>query len=352
MTFRDYKIEDFLEHPTFRLWVLQQDETSATFWESWLTENPEHSSRALQAREMLLLMQTSGGKASPSDETIVWDRILRTIDTNSSATPGARLVQMPGTAAVKKMTARRWLAYAAVFAGVLIAAFAAFLFYPKSVTSFHTAMNEMKTIVLPDNSVVRLNVNSSIRYDKAWGEVNDREVWITGEAFFTVMHKSNNQHFIVHTNDVDIQVVGTEFNVNTRRIKTQVVLNNGVVKLKLNGAKVPAGKQTPITMHPGDMIVYSASTAELATKKVNPEEYSSWRTNVLIFHDTPVPEVIKSLHDNMGVTINLQDTALIGQTFTGSIPMDNIDVFFKTLSRSFDIQIKKKEEKVYEIREQ
>lgn len=351
MTSRDYTIEEFLEHPSFRLWVLEQDEAAATFWEAWMEDHPAQREQALKARDILLVLASSGAAPQPGDEAQVWERILQTIDTGSSE--GARVVQMPGTTLPARRNIRRALTWAAVFAGVMIAAFAAFMFYPAGKTNLSTAMGEMKTVVLPDNSVVRLNVNSSISYEKEWSEHAAREVWVDGEAFFSVMHKSDNQQFIVHTNDVDIQVVGTEFNVNTRRVKTQVVLNNGVVKLKLNGDKVPAGQQQqPITMKPGDMIVYSATTAELAAKRVDPEQYSSWRTNVLTFHDTPIPEVIKSLHDNMGVTINLQDSALNGQTFTGSIPMDNIEVFFKTLSRSFDMKINKAGEDVYEISQQ
>ncbi|WP_295128401.1 FecR family protein [uncultured Chitinophaga sp.] len=351
MTLREYKIEDFLEHPTFRSWVLDQDEAAATFWETWVADNPVQEGNVKEAREILLLLATPGSKPLPNDETLVWERIMKSMDAGRLIGNSARVVQMPGSPARKHT--RRALGYAAAVAGLLIAALAAVFLYPKGKVDYATAMGEMKTIVLPDNSVVRLNVNSTITYDESWGDTGDREVWVTGEAFFTVMHKSNNQHFVVHTNDVDIQVVGTEFNVNTRRVKTQVVLNNGVVKLKLNGSSSTAAQQhKPITMKPGDMIVYSAATAELATKRVNPEEYSSWRTNVLTFHDIPVPEVIKSLHDNMGVIINLQDTALNGQTFTGSIPMDNIDVFFKTLSRSFDIKINRKETGVYEISKQ
>ncbi|UYQ92116.1 FecR domain-containing protein [Chitinophaga horti] len=345
MTPKDYSIEEILEHPSFRLWVLEQDEAATSYWEQWMSDHPALRVRVMQAREVLLLIGKQGVQAKTGDASEVWQRISHSIDSGNG--------HIPAELSVARKGFRRAYAYAAVIAVVIVAAFAAFIFYPAGKSTFSTAMGEMKTVVLPDSSVVRLNVNSSISYGKNWDGQSDREVWINGEAFFTVMHKNNNQHFLVHTNDVDIQVVGTEFNVNTRRVKTQVVLNTGVVKLTLNGDKVPASHQTtPITMKPGDMIVYSAATAELATKRVNPEEYSSWRTNVLNFHDTPIAEVIKTLHDNMGVTINLQDTALNGQTFTGSIPMDNIGVFFKTLARSFEIKISKTGEDTYEISQQ
>jgi len=127
------------------------------------------------------------------------------------------------------------------------------------------------------------------------------------------------------------------------------VLRNGVVKLTLNSAKASGKTTAPITMKPGDMVTYSAATAELSNKRVNPEEYASWRTPVLLFNETPVADVIRSLQDNLGLTIQLEDDSLGAQTFTGSIPRDNIDVFFRTLGKSFNVHIEKTGVNTYKI---
>lgn len=331
MTFRDFTTQDFLEHPTFRKWVLEKDEAAATFWGNWLRSNPDKEEDVVKAKEILLLICTPTHTPAAQDEKETWEKVLQSIDRG-------KVIEMPRR--------RRWIPYAAAaFIGLLIAAFAAFIFYPKGEVHHQTAMGELRTIELPDHSVVKLNVNSKIHYKDNWDKTHPREIWVEGEAFFSVTHQSNNQTFVVHTKDVDIQVVGTEFNVNTRRIKTQVVLSNGIVKLTLN----KKSNQPVITMKPGDMIVYSAATTELVNKKVDPEAYSSWQQKVLSFNETPIAEVIRSLQDNMGITIQLEDSSFSGQTFTGSIPMDNIDVFFKTLSRSFEVHIDKTGTNTYKI---
>jgi len=345
MTFRDFKTEDFLQHPVFRQWVLEQEPEATRFWEQWLQENPDKQPAVAHARELLLLI--GGGPAhapAPQDEEQTWEKVLQSISIAKQHTAtGAKLVPMH-----KK---RRWWPYAAaaLLAGVLVAWAAIFFSLNNETVQYATVMGEMKTIELPDHSVVKLNVNSTLSFSKKWAGTGPREVWLKGEAFFTVQHTYNNQRFVVHTNDVNIQVVGTEFNVNTRRVKTQVVLRNGVVKLTLNNTASAKKAAAPITMKPGDMVTYSAATAELSNQRVNPEQYASWSTPVLLFNETPVAEVIRSLQDNLGLTIVLEDDSLGAQTFTGTIPRDNINVFFITLGRSFNVHIEKTGTSTYRI---
>lgn len=337
MTFRDFSTEDFLQHPDFRKWVLEQDAVAAAFWADWMQQHPDKKNDVLKAKEILRLIAVQEVLPSAADETETWSRILQTIE-------GAAVVKMPRR---NKSMLRRLMPYAAVLAGVLVAVYAAWLFYSGGEVEYNTVMGEQRTITLPDHSLVKLNVNSSIRYAKSWDDQQPREIWLDGEAFFSVTHQHNNQSFIVHTNDVDIRVVGTEFNVNTRRVQTQVVLRKGEVQLTLNGKHATAA---PITMKPGDMVVYSAATTALTNKKVDPEAYSSWRVKELRFNEATIAEVISSLQDNMGISIELADTAIGSQTFTGTIPLDNIEVFFRTLSRSFDLQTEQTGKKAYRIK--
>lgn len=353
MTSKDFSIEDLLQHPVFRKWVLEQDITAAAFWQEWLRQHPGKKEDVAKAREMLLLIGGPSHAPSQQDVSATWERVLESITiADQHKTTGAKLVQMHGSPGTSRSRVSRWLPYAAVLTGILVIAYASFIFFRGDTVHHTTEMGEMRNIELPDHSIVRLNVNSTLRYPEKWDNDGPREVWLGGEAFFTVQHQQDNRRFIVHTNDVDIQVVGTEFNVNTRRVKTQVVLSNGEVRLLLNAKRAAATGQQPITMKPGDMVTYSAETAELTNTRVNPSAYSSWRTGVLSFDETPVADVIRSLQDNLGVSITLGNEDLGKQTFTGSIPMNDIDVFFKTLSRSFNIHIRQTGVNSYVISQQ
>ncbi len=192
-----------------------------------------------------------------------------------------------------------------------------------------------KTILLPDSSEICLNVNSTVRYPSTWASGETREVWLSGEAFFEVKHLTGDTKFIVHTDDVDIQVVGTAFNVNTRRVQTQVALQNGKVNLKLNRKDTAL-----IAMKPGDVVTWSAERRELTNEQAaDPGHYAAWQQQQLIFQDASLADVLLALQENTGIKVQLEDTAMLKETFTGTIETDHIDVFFKTLSRSFDINI-------------
>jgi ferric-dicitrate binding protein FerR (iron transport regulator) len=336
MTSRDFTIEELLQHPVFRQWVIERDANAAAYWQEWLQQYPHRATDLAKAREMLLLIGGPSHVPAATDAAETWERVLQSIDSG-----GSRLVQM------SRNRMRRWWSYAAVLTGILVMTYAIYFFLKKDTLHYATAMGEMRTFELPDHSLVRLNVNSTLRYSEELDNGGPREVWLNGEAFFTVRHQHNNRRFIVHTTDVDIQVVGTEFNVNTRRVKTQVVLSTGVVKLVLNKKNVSG--DAPITMKPGDMVTYSAETEELSNKRVDPAAYASWRSGVLSFDETPVAEVIRSLQDNLGVVIQLKADSVGLQTYTGSIPTNNIDVFFKTLERSFNVHIRKTGANTYTI---
>lgn len=71
-----------------------------------------------------------------------------------------------------------------------------------------TATNESIEILLPDSSIINLNVDGEIKYSKNFTE--DRKISLTGEAFFEVK-KQKNKSFIVHADDLEIKVLGTSF---------------------------------------------------------------------------------------------------------------------------------------------
>lgn len=85
---------------------------------------------------------------------------------------------------------------------------------------YATQYGEQRVVELPDHSVVSLNANSTLRFRNDWSQANTlREVWLDGEAFFSVQKQegaAGPAKFIVHTNDLDVEVLGTRFNVSNR----------------------------------------------------------------------------------------------------------------------------------------
>lgn len=333
MADQTFTLEYFLSQPGFREWVLTKDIRFTEEWEAWTRRHPEHAATVQAAADWLLMTDEREAVPEASMQEATWAKVVATID----AAPARN----------SRRTLVRWLPWAAAAAiiGIVAIVWLQGRETEKEFVTMATGYGDVKNITLPDGSEVCLNVNSTVKYAAVWHADSTREVWLGGEAFFEVKHLAANRRFIVHTDDVDIQVVGTAFNVNTRRVQTQVVLQNGKVNLKLNRKDTAL-----IAMKPGDMVTWSAERRELTNNQVDPVQYAAWQQQRLIFHDATLAEVLLALQENTGVKVQLEDTAMLKETFTGTIPTDHIDVFFKTLSRSFDITISENGKDSYVIR--
>ncbi len=224
---------------------------------------------------------------------------------------------------------------AAVFVPLIICL--GIFYFPNSASQemvVKTSFGEVRTITLPDNSTVILNANSTLRYSEDWSLDQPREVMLYGEGYFNVVHQHNHEKFLVHTsNEVTIEVLGTQFNVNNRRDRTQVVLESGKIKLGMENRSL-----NEILMRSGDYAEVS-SQGKIIRKAVDARQYTSWQNRNLIFNETPLKEILSILEDNYGYKATVRDSALLKETFTATYPADDVNVLLTALSKSFKITI-------------
>jgi transmembrane sensor len=236
-----------------------------------------------------------------------------------------------------------WYRVAAVFAGLilLLAGAYPFIFQTDRIT-VTTAYGEVRRLTLPDHSTVTLNGNSSLEYDGNWRDGEPREVWLKGEAYFSVTHTESDQLFRVNgEKQFQVEVLGTEFNVSTRQSKPRVVLNSGRVRLKLS--EQPSDT---VNLKPGEALEKNAQ-GQFIKRNVNPNAYSSWKSQKLVFEDTSLDEIVLLLQDTYGLSVQVSDTALLGQKLTGSVPNENVDLLLHGLAQLFDLKITREKEKVH-----
>ena len=206
---------------------------------------------------------------------------------------------------------------------------------------YATGYGETRTLTLPDGTTVVLNANSALSYQDHWHPEQSREVWLDGEAFFSVVHTQNHQRFRVNvTEDFTVEVLGTEFNVKDRREKTQVVLNAGKVRLNIK----EHDKTQTVTMHPGELVEFSGINQSLVKKQVNPELYDAWRHHKMIFEEMPLQEMVSVLEDNYGVSITIEDTTLANTRLTGAFPTHNLDMILTSLPTIVAMDVVKNED--------
>ncbi|SDL33319.1 ferric-dicitrate binding protein FerR, regulates iron transport through sigma-19 [Catalinimonas alkaloidigena] len=237
-------------------------------------------------------------------------------------------------------SARRF-PYAAAAAIALLMAVAVgygWLYYP-SQEQYATAYGETRSFTLPDQSVVTLNANSTLRFAPSWEVGQAREVWLDGEAYFSVQKQSSSSgavKFVVHTPDLDVEVLGTQFNVAQRASKTQVVLEEGSIRVDLR-----ADTSANILMQPGDLVEYSAESHQLTHKVVETSPYVVWKENKLILNNKTIREIAELIQTTYGFTVEIQDSSIADLKLSGTIRSDNVDLILDALAITHGIEYRK-----------
>jgi transmembrane sensor len=349
MNYHFFSAEDFLLDESFKKWLMDPDPATIHFWESWLANHPQKREAVEEAKELLGLIQFRNQTLSEDESDKLWQAILLARKDPRQAT----LLPLPKESPSSPYHFSYFIRIAAVF---FIALSAGALFYLVSLRQgsiqYLTKYGETKQVILPDNSVVTLNGNSKLTVPAHWKHQVPREVWIQGEAFFDiqkkyVFHQDGKKakarvKFVVHTQNMEVKVLGTAFNVNDRRGKTKVMLQEGQVQLSLHA--VQPGAQ--VRMEPGDMVEVSRQERLVRRKKVDPELYASWKDHKLILNNTPLSEIATTLEDSFGYQVIFKDPAHANRLVRGVLPLNDIPILLEALASSLDLKVTKDKEKL------
>ena len=200
---------------------------------------------------------------------------------------------------------------------------------------YATSYGMTQNILLADGSEITLNANSTLKVPKDLTKKSIREVWLKGEAFFAVAKRPDHVRFSVHTDNLNVEVLGTKFNVNNRRGNTEVVLNEGSIRLSSDTDKA----EDPVIMKPGEYVVRMESDTTFRKKTVKPEKYNAWQSNKLIYENTPLRIVADKIEDYYGVKIKIQNKHMADRQLTGTLPNNDLGIVLKSLSVSHHLNI-------------
>lgn len=208
--------------------------------------------------------------------------------------------------------------------------------------TYQTGFAKTKKITLPDGSKVTLNANSELKLSAAWNEKGDRQVWLEGEAYFEVEKKlATHQKFIVHTKDIDVEVLGTRFNVNTRHEKAIVSLEEGKIKLSLKGETKAILKEKykegVIEMQPGEVVKLDTAINLLSEENISFR--SGWVRNEFHFNNTSLKEIGTLIKDTYGYTVVVEDESLMKRTISGDLRANNIKELVEVLQVAFKLKM-------------
>lgn len=318
MNYSVFDVQEFCEDADFIRWVVSPTDELNQFWNTFLIANPSKSKDIQIAREYIKTLHFQEVEVEQEDLTRLRNRIWGDIEK-----PVVKINWWKNP--------RYWSAAAAIF----VIASVGMYWRNNQPTMYETAFGQIKKISLEDGSVVTLNAHSSLRVAENLGELQVREVWLDGEAYFDIA-KLKGAKFIVHTTEAEIEVLGTEFNVNTRRKKTKVILHEGKVKLSVDSIRA-------VVMKPGDMATVLDRKKSIELKIVQPEQYEYWKQSIIVLNDKSVSEVLEILEDNYGISIQFENPIILNKKLSGKLSIKSSEEFIQNFATILDAEYEKTE---------
>lgn len=276
--------------------------------------------------------------ASAFDTQGQWLQLNAAMDTLPAAAPitntttTAPVTKQPsGTGRVIKMKSRYWWAAAAV----MVFAVTWTWFGPGRYKTITTAQN-LDSLHLPDGSMVYINAHSTVRYSRSFGKDNRHVKIDKGEAFFDVA-KNDALPFTVDAPDVEVQVLGTAFNVKAAKAGVKVFVQSGKVSAAYKGT------EKKVILTPGQEASLKHNGSNIDTqlhKKTN--NILAWKTRCLTFDDAPLTDVAAALSDFYGVEVNISNQQLVDKKLLATFPNMPLDEVLDIMKKTLQINISHK----------
>ncbi|MFW5822481.1 MAG: FecR family protein [Tangfeifania sp.] len=193
--------------------------------------------------------------------------------------------------------------------------------------------------ILPDGSAVTLNSHSKIIFPKKFKGEN-REVTITGEAFFDVIPNPE-KPFVINAGEARIRVLGTSFNVLAypENEKVEVVVESGRVELE-HKHDDSIEKIEKITLNRGEKGTLLKKENILEKSTNTDRNYLAWKTHNLVFEETPMKQVISHLKKVYRIDIEVSNEDINEMVLTAEFDKKPVDFVLNVVQLTFDLNLK------------
>ncbi len=184
-------------------------------------------------------------------------------------------------------------------------------------TTITCAFGDKSTVSLPDGSLVYLNSGSKLGFNNNF-KGNARKVTLEGEAYFSVV-KNKKRPFKVHTSEIEIEVLGTEFNLKAYPDEEMVTttLAEGSIRIRSNSQRA--------IMKPNQKMVFDRTVGKMtlhSLKDISPE--TEWKDGRMIFRNESLEEMELKLERWFDVDIEFADEHVKLKKFTGILERESI----------------------------
>jgi ferric-dicitrate binding protein FerR (iron transport regulator) len=234
---------------------------------------------------------------------------------------------------------RRVLRYAAVWAGMIMVSGGIWMQWnrknlrlagkrPLNYTTLATNYQQVRKVLLPDSSVVWLN--SATRLSFPVDFATNREIWLSGEAFFTVKHDVDHP-FVVLAGNTSTKVFGTSFNISAYPEAGELRIS-----LKTGKIAVEYGGKAQKTLQPGQLMIYNKESGGGEVLLEETGDMDVWTAGRMVFYKTPLKEALAQIEARYGLRI-IYDHSITNRTITARFENTALEKVLQSLSFGWDL---------------
>lgn len=205
---------------------------------------------------------------------------------------------------------------------------------PADGQTIETSAGEQMAFRLHDGTRIRLNASSSIHIPAGYG-LHEREVRLSGEAFFEVVNQPDLE-FFVETDAARISVLGTSFGVRAWKEWDESVVAVQTGKVSVRSSDPHIADQT--ILNSGQYSTVRLGEAPGPAQHKNIEQYLGWTQQMFVFEDTPLRDVLHQLERHFNVKITMQDSSAIEDPVTARYRSESLDEILRFTSITHGVE--------------
>lgn len=207
-----------------------------------------------------------------------------------------------------------------------------------ALNKLETSRGEQTRIKLDDGSIIYLNAASSIQYPTSFVNKKSRKVTLSGEGYFEVA-KDSKRPFIVESNGMQVEVLGTHFNINAYD-------NESISKTTLlEGSVMVSIANMTRKLSPGFEAIKNGT--DLHIQPADTDLAVGWKNNLFLFEDEELQSIMRQVERWYDVEVIYKDN-ISHERFGGGVSKFNtVSKLLKSLEETGNVQFKIEGRKIY-----
>lgn len=317
-----YSVEDFVSDESYLRYYYNENEDDIRFWTNWISQHPNMLDVIVSANNYI-----DAFSIRLSDEEFQKEkqRFSDALNRLSEEFPPVHSISRKNEPAIKEETEgisvvppqsirRKVIAFCLALI-VLTGGYYSVVHYnifqmltsaPEQVVMMekYVPKGERAKVILPDGTEVHLNADSRLVYPSKFTG-NEREVQLSGEAFFHVKRDTMNPFHII-SGSLMTTVLGTSFNVKSYPTNDQIKVALVTGKVKLDRLADAINKKVigeTLILTPSEMGVFNKRSLALAKRKYDRDEELGWEIGVVVFKNADFSEIAENIQRTYNISL-------------------------------------------------